>query len=58
MYLQLPDNEAGIAMAIALKKSGLAIDVAEINGSLQLASVDERMKWTLDFLDKLKQLFG
>lgn len=52
MYLQLPDNEAGIAMAIALKKSGLAIDVAEINTSLQLASVDERMKWTLDCLNK------
>ena len=49
IHLLLPETEAGKAMAQALLLNGLA-EVAESSSSLQLASVDERMKYTLDCL--------
>lgn len=51
IHLVLPDDEAGRAMALALKVAGLAQE-AESDSSLQLASVDKRMKHALD---RLKQ---
>lgn len=47
----MPDNEAGRLMAHALK-AGYGARIVESDDSLQLASVDEQMKHTLDCLKR------
>ena len=51
IHLVMPDTEAGRLLAHALQQNGCA-DIVESNGSLQLASVDERMKHALDCLQQ------
>lgn len=51
IHLVLPDNEAGRSLALALQQNGCAT-VVESDSSLQLASVDERMKHALDCLER------
>ncbi len=55
IHLVLPDDEAGRALAHGLKLAGLAQE-AESDDSLQLASVDKRMKHALDLLKQEKLL--
>ena len=55
IHLRLPETEAGKAMAEALQLNGWA-EVVESDSSLQLASVDERMKHTLQCLEQEKTL--
>ena len=55
IHLRLPETKAGKAMAEALQLNGLA-EVVESDSSLQLASVDERMKHTLQCLEQEKTL--
>ena len=51
IHLVLPDNEAGRSLAHALQQNGCA-QIVESDSSLQLASVDERMKHALDCLER------
>lgn len=55
IHLVLPDNEAGESLAHALQQNGCA-EIVESDGSLQLASVDERMKHALNCLQREKLL--
>ena len=55
IHLVLPDNEAGMSLARALQQNGCA-EIVESDGSLQLASVDKRMKHALNCLQREKLL--
>ena len=55
IHLALPDDPAGKAMAEALVLNGLA-KLVESDSSLQLASVDDRMKHALDCLEQEHRL--
>ena len=55
IHLILPDDEAGSLLAHALQQNGCA-QIVESDSSLQLASVDERMKHALDCLEQEKRL--
>ena len=51
IHLVMPDNEAGRSLAHALQANGGA-EIVESDSSLQLASVDERMRHALDCLQQ------
>lgn len=55
IHLVLEDTEAGRLLAQALQQNGCAT-IAESDNSLQLASVDQRMKHALDSLREEKLL--